>query len=581
MLYRITCRGSFRIILRRFKVWGSEQHPIAIAFATRVFEDITTFRIENMTQMKGRVQSTRRVFPATPPKNTTSTKLSVVDATVARFAPCGAIWFFDGAQDLGATDPALFQRIEAALSQTLDDYPHYSGHLRWATSGDVVPGDANTRFTGRPIAVYGTSDDPGVELIIVQDERELASVVPSLDERATTKRVWIASDFPQADFLPGTTLAFSNLAEYVGLPGVAVQLTAFKCGAYAVGMKLTHCLSDAICLLQFVHRWAAHTRQLFGADTSTPPGSDALAKPVFDPARLDEYARLSASATELDEARISNARSLPLHRFDWWATEAPGYPSWATASSDATKPPPEDLQKVTLSPSTHPPWPTWNLAATVEHVQVRFSAGEVGRMKSAAQETSPVQGQIVSRQDALLAHVWTLINRARLLQGSDAPVYLDITLGLRNRLSPPLPDHFVGSPILLAHVAQTGSTAATAKIGAIASSIRATMSHFTPQAVSDYLYDAAHEVSPQRLWQGFLGTQHTLVTSWARARAYEVDFRGTQQLARYVQGLMPKLDGLVQIMDLADTGDFDVSIALEKEAMHRFLSDPLLRSFDN
>ncbi|KAI1196685.1 transferase [Nemania serpens] len=535
-----------------------------------------------MANEKSRVQSTRRVFPATPRKNTTKTKLSIVDATAARFSPCGAIWFFDGTQDRDAKDPVLFERIELALRQTLDDYPHYSGHIQWATA-DMVAGNINPRYVGRPVVIYGTVDDPGVELVVVQDDRELASVVPDLNERATTKKVWVASDFPQDDFLASTVLAFSSLNEYVGLPGAAVQLTAFKCGGFAVSMKATHCLSDAMCLLQFVHSWAAHSRQLFDADALSADGlkKKTRQKPIFNPAQLDEYARLSAPAAEPDRARISHARSLPMHRYDWWATEAPGYPSWATTSTNATKPTPEDLLQVALSPSTQPPWLTWDLSAAVEHVQIRFGAGEVANMKRAAVETLPVQGQTVSRQDALLAHVWTLINRARGLQEDTEQVYLDITLGLRNRLLPPLPEHFVGSPILLAYVAQTGSAVTTAKIGAIASLIRSMMSQFTPQAVSDYLYDAAHEVSPQRLWQTFLGTRHVLVSSWARAQAYQVDFCGTNQLARYVQGVMPKVDGLVQIMDIAESGDFDVSLGLEKESMQRLLSDPLLRSFDD
>ncbi|KAI1164030.1 transferase [Nemania serpens] len=506
-----------------------------------------------MATEKNRVQSTKRIFPATPRKSTTRTKLSIVDATASRFTPCGAIWFFNGTRDLDANKSVLFERIELALGQALDDYPHYSGHLQWATP-DMVAGDINPRHIGRPVVIYGTEDDPGVELVVVRDDRELVSVVPDLNERATTKKVWVASDFPQDDFLASTVLAFSSLTEYVGLPGVAVQLTAFKCGGFAVSMKATHCLSDATCLLQFVHSWAAHSRQLFDADTLSADGLEKKArqKPIFKPAQLDEYARLSAPATEPEETRISHARSLPMHRFDWWATEAPGYPSWAIASTNATKPPPEELLQVKLSPSTYAPWPTWDLGAAVEHVQIRFSAGEVANMKRAAVETLPVQGQMISRQDALLAHVWTLVNRARRLQEDTEQVYLDITLGLRSRLSPPLPEHFVGSPVLLAYVAQTGSTATTAKIGAIASSIRSMMSQFTPEAVSDYLYDAAHEISPQRLWQTFLGNRHVLVTSWARAQAYQVDFCGTHQLARYVQGMMPKVDGLVQIMDIAE-----------------------------
>lgn len=52
------------------------------------------------------------------------------------------------------------------------------------------------------------------------------------------------------------------------------------------------------------------------------------------------------------------------------------------------------------------------------------------------------------------------------------------------------------------------------------------MLRFTPEAMGTMLHDVAHEVSPQRLWQAFLGTQHTLVTSWLRFHVYQVDFCG-------------------------------------------------------
>ncbi|RYP41615.1 hypothetical protein DL768_010462 [Monosporascus sp. mg162] len=155
-------------------------------------------------------------------------------------------------------------------------------------------------------------------------------------------------------------------------------------------------------------------------------------------------------------------------------------------------------------------------------------------MKQATEASLPeaLAGQRTSRLDAALAHIWIPINRARRHHDTQDQVYLDITLGLRRRVDPPLPDGFVGSPILLGYTEKAGAESSAAGIGAIAGSIRQTMSKFTPSAVSAYLYDAAHEVSPQRLWQVFLGLRHTLVTWWVRARAYEVDFCATRGLAR-------------------------------------------------
>ncbi|KAI1130836.1 transferase [Nemania abortiva] len=534
------------------------------------------------TTRECRVQSIKRVFPTKRLNNVITTRLSILDATVARFAACGAIWFYDKVEGLDANDFAPFACLQLALEETLNDYPHYIGQLQWATRQHVEGAD-NPRHVGRPIVTYGSSDDPGVELVIAQDSRELSAIVPSTMERATSKRIWNASNLRQSDYLPPTKLAFSNLAEYRGLPGVSAQLTAFKCGGFAVSLKITHCLSDATCLLQFIHAWASRSRPLFHADYAGKSAAESDMRPraLFDPQMLDAHANLDPQVTEPDSERIQRARSLPMHRFDWWATNAPGYPSWATASSNATKPAPEELLQTQLSPSTDPPWTTWDLGATVTHMQIRFSATEVGKMKIAAMNSLPsnLRGQIVSRQDALLAHLWILVNRARQLENPNEQVYLDISLGLRSRVSPPLPDGFVGSPILLAYVTKSGADAATGTIGAIAGAIRQTVSQFDAHAVSDYLYDAAHEVSPQRLWQAFLGSRHVLATSWVRAQTYEVDFCNAG-LARYVQAQMPLMDGLLQLMDVGATGDFDVSLALERETMERLLRDPMLRAYD-
>lgn len=42
---------------------------------------------------------------------------------------------------------------------------------------------------------------------------------------------------------------------------------------------------------------------------------------------------------------------------------------------------------------------------------------------------------------------------------------------------------------------------------------------------------------------------------------------------------MPKMDGIVQVMDSGDEDGVDVSLYLEKEAMGRLLNDGLLRLF--
>ncbi|KAI0521225.1 transferase [Xylaria bambusicola] len=524
------------------------------------------------------VRVAKRVFPTDRSNNITTTPLSIPDATVVRFTDCGAIWFYDKTDGVNANDPDTFERLESALSETLSEYPHFTGQLRWATKKDVED-SCNPRHFGRPVVIYRSEHDPGMELIRAKDGRELSAIVPSMLERSTSKKIWDISSIRQSDFLPDTRLAFSNITEYENLPVAAAQLTAFKCGGFAVGIRITHCLSDAICLLHFIHTWAERSRCLYHTQTmaETSPALSA----VFNPGLLDAHANLDPRATEPDTERLSRALGLPMHRFDWWATDAPGYPSWATATTKATMPAAAELTQVQLSPSTVPPWATWDSSAAVDSMQIRFSRAEVERMKLAAMESLPngFKGQAVSRQDALLAHLWILVNRARQLENLPEQVYLDISLGMRNRVSPPLPDTFVGSPILLAYTNKTGAETAASTIGAAAAAIRQTVSQFTSQAISDHLYASAHEISPQRLWQAFLGSRHILVTSWARSRAYEVNFHGTG-VARYVQAQMPFSDGVMQLMDIAATGDFDVNISLEKGAMEQLLSHPMLRAYD-
>ncbi|KAK2616091.1 hypothetical protein N8I77_002800 [Diaporthe amygdali] len=314
---------------------------------------------------------------------------------------------------------------------------------------------------------------------------------------------------------------------------------------------------------------------------SEPDISDkSILKPIFKPKLLDQHARLTGN-TEPNAKLIKLARSLPLHRYDWWAADAPGYPTWATASTNATKP--ENLDQIKLSPSAFPPWPTWDVTAPIEHVQIRFGANEVANLKQAAQAAIPHHQRNsppISRFDALLAHLWILINRARQHQETQEGIYMNITLGLRNRIRPPLPDTFTGSPVLVGHISHRGlDTCSAEDLGTIALSIRNMVSQFTPEAVTAYLHDAAHEVSPQRLWQSFLGHNHVLATSWTRLGVYELDFCGTRPV--YVQDSMPRVDGMLQVIDVGEGAkDFDISLSLESEAMRRFLGDELLRIYD-
>ncbi|OHF02990.1 transferase [Colletotrichum orchidophilum] len=529
------------------------------------------------TGKRCRVDTTRRIFPQSPSTEPIISKLSILDSTVARFTPTAAIWLYDKPTTSQLFHAEFFETLSHALSQTLGDYPHFAGQLQWATP-EQVKDDAVPRHLGRLVVVHGSTKDPGVELSIATHDARLSEIVPSRSERATTLKEWNAFNFQQSEFLPKTNIALMSLNAIEGLPAMAVQLTSFKCGGFGISAMISHPLADAVCLMNFMYSWATRSKILLGNVSAS--ADLGLFKPVIDPARLDRVAGVTPG-TSADRETVAKARALPMHRFNWWAEDAPGYPQGVRPASLATMPPPEDFDTTELSPSTYPPWPTWDMGAPVDHVQIRFTAAELTRMKEAAQASLPeeIKSLRVSRLDAVLAHVWTLLNRARGHEGKHESAYLNITLGLRQRVDPPLPEAFVGSPLLIGYVEKTASEASSFQLGPIAGAVRQMMSRFTPDAVAAYIHDAAHELSPQRIWQGFLGTHHTLVTSWVRAKTYELDFLGANELARYVQGVMPKIDGLVQIMDVADTGDFDVSICMQRGAMSQLLQDNSLRQY--
>lgn len=515
-----------------------------------------------------RFLASTRVFPDTPsPTGPVTKSLSIADATTARFSICGAIWFYEGSPAAQNTT-LLAQHLEQGLRQTLDDYRHFAGQLRWSTPADahLLPGP---QTLGRPLITYNAPTDPGVDFRCASDPRTLDSVLPSKD-RTAEKKIWRATDFKQDDLLPSCPLAFQpDLGVFDGLPGVSAQLTTFACGGWAMGVRMTHCLGDAMCLVAFTKLWASRARILLSGGV---PGEGAVQeeKPaIFDPALLDRHAGVCKSSPP-DNNKIALARSLPMHRYDCWETDAPGIPAWARKDALATQPDAQTLAGVQLSPATLPPWESWDASVAVEHVQIRVTAPEVLRLKEAAQAGLPVGG-FVSRLDALIAHLWIAVNRARGLQELGESVYLNQTFGLRSRVEPNLPDAFAGSPLLIAHVCRTGAEVCAASLGSVALELRKMMARFTPEAVGAYLHDAAYEISPMRLWQAFLGVRQLGVTSWTKAGVYEIDFGAGRP--RYIQARMPRLAGQVQVLDIRETGEHEVSLCLEKEVMERLLED--------
>lgn len=506
-----------------------------------------------------------------PRSSPRSVPLSVLDAGCARFAPTGAIWIFDHSR-LPADE--LGEQLKTSFVKTLEAFPHLAGQLKWAPWRRH---GLHTERFGRAMVDVGSDHESGVEWTVARLHRRASDVALSAAERSSRNQIWINHDFPQSQLLSSKTpLALANLKTWEGLPAMIVQLTILDDNGFAVAVKLAHPLADATSLMTFMNHWTYNNRAHQSNSVSPPPPPS----PVFDPQQIDAQAAGDIDASQPDQELVRKARTLPIHRFDWWATSAEGYPSFLIQTSENSKPEDEQLLAEAMKEhSSVPPWETWNLLSSVTHAIVHFTPAQMEALRAKARQYDPR----VSRLDAVLGHVWSVINRARGLDNSDADVFMNVTLGVRTRVDPPLPNEFMGSPLMLAHVAARGKDAAstdTGITGQLASRIRSTIEQFTPQTMAAVLHNAAYELCPQRFWQAFLGRNHVLVTAWLRLGVYDVDFCVDGNKARYAHPVMPPMDGCLQVMDGASgDGGMDVSLYLESGAMGKFLEDEHLQAF--
>lgn len=480
------------------------------------------------------------------------------------------------------------EHLRTSLEKTLTEYPQWAGQIYLLPHESHPSGKPRV---GRTAISYGDGSDPGVELIVATCECSIASLVPSIAERAMRVQALDLTSLPSHKLLPSTQMALYDMQDHAGLPGVAIQLTTFSCGGAVLALKIRHLLADAQSMMTFVQGWTATSRALLRGDPLP------ILSPVFDPSLLDCAASGDTDATEPDPELVKNARQLLLRRYDWWASQE-GCPRPMLPS---TQPPPELGESFVIEPAGEAmPWHEWNLAKPVSHYLIHLTKTEVDQLwKAASVPPTPAAAPVqVSKMEALLAYMWALINRARGLKEDEQPVHLDLTFGLRPRVSPPLPDTFLGSPIMLALVSASGkevsasdtTTSTTASIDSnqsfslfhTASRIHSVLSEFDASAIGAVLHDTAHTISPQRIWQAFLGHRNVLFTSWAHMDVYGVDF-GMGARPRYVEPIMPSCDGLLQIMEAGSTKQIgekrghwceegvDVCVYLEQGAMERLL----------
>ncbi|QPC60097.1 hypothetical protein HYE67_002328 [Fusarium culmorum] len=293
--------------------------------------------------------------------------------------------------------------------------------------------------------------------------------------------------------------------------------------------------------------------------------------PVFDPTLVDKLAAGDINAQHADKTLKEQAKSLPMHRYDWWAPgSAPPWPFKIPKPFD--KP---DLESV----GNAMPWAEWDITSQISKSVFHFTKEQVATLWKKANEGSQ---QRLSQHDAVLAHIWSCIARARGLENDKDSFHCDLVYGVRPSFQ--LDNKFLGSPIVMMNIELPASQVCDRSNSTeVATQVRNTLKTISnPYNLSAHLHALTYEKSPQRIWQAFLGRRHVLVTTWARAGVYGIDF-GLGSNCVYAEGVVPEMDGIVLIKEApgplskhwTDNG-VDISVYIRADDMDRLVRDPVL-----
>jgi len=199
----------------------------------------------------------------------------------------------------------------------------------------------------------------------------------------------------------------------------------------------------------------------------------------------------------------------------------------------------------------------------------------------------------LSKLDTLLAHLWSLLIKARGVQGNEEPVYLNFPLNFRPRMDPPLPDNLIGDPACMIYAKSTAKLAVEGSVMDLAKAIRSAIQSVNSETIPAFLHQQAHLIESQRCWQFFGGKHFVNVTAWLHHRMCEVDF-GCNAPPRFVEPLMPGF--MMQLMEaryeeemtnegLAESKSWyssgvEISIHYETEVMERLINGSELRKYE-
>ena len=506
------------------------------------------------------------ISPDQVPRETYTVPLSITDNVAALIPRAQGAWYFNGPP---SREAFIHDNLITSLKHTLSAYPHFTGQLSWYP---VIPNSGYKHRAGRLRLRYG-HDQPS-RCLVVEGRCNLPidQVVPDAAQRgrcfdatSLNNKVFLGENEPMPLYDCQTT--GEELASMV------VKLTKFACGGQSISLHIVHAMCDGAVFFAFVRKWSDVNKALVQGERL--PQVTA----TFNPQLINNAAAGDIDSSAPDPKFLEKGASMPIQRQDWWSSPENAPDLFAPL----TRPPPGLSKDAATSPSFHMNWNEWDLNKPVSAVHIIFSHNELTNMQTHAEATKKPDTPRLSKMDCLLAHVWTLVNRARGFDpaADDGDVFFNFALSFSNRITPRLPSDYAGCAMFLAYSSVPAKTAADpAHFGTAASAIRSTITSLDSETVPAVLHQWAHDEHAQRYAQFFAGKRHLSSTSWLHQQVQELDFGGGEG-ARFVEPLIVLIDGFVTILEAkaGEEAGLDATVHLATESMERLLKDPLLRRF--
>ncbi|KAJ1441392.1 Transferase [Sesbania bispinosa] len=302
-------------------------------------------------------------------------------------------------------------------------------------------------------------------------------------EAETTKTLGDYGDFSPSESTKELVPTIDYNQPMEELPLLAVQLTRFHGNeGLAIGVAFFHPLADGLGAIQFINSWAKIAR----GDTLEPHEMPFLDRTIL---------------------KFSHTPLAP--RFDH--TELKPLPL-ILGRSDTTV---EKNKKVTTA-------------------LLRLTAEQVEKLKKKANEqTLDLGSRPYSKYEAIGAHIWRCVSKARELD-ENQPIVVRFNADIRSRIVPPLPQNYFGNALTQTAASGHVGEITSKPLSYVAQKIREAIKVVTNEYIRsqlDVIRGHDHLDNARALFLGqegnnasFFGNPNFHLTSWMSMPVYEADF---------------------------------------------------------